>query len=173
MTVKRAVGACLYSTKEANMNAVEILRADHKEALALIEQIDVVEDKSGAVLVGIDSFNKLKDALKINIAIKEHLFYPAMEGFNETRPLIREAYSEHYTIDQLLNQLSTLPWSEGDAQGKLDELKTTIRRHVEKTESLVFPAAERLLSISDLEELGRRMEQMKSGRTVTASGKKK
>lgn len=155
------------------MNAVEILRADHKEALALLEQIDVVDDKKGAVLVSADSFNKLKDALKIHIAINEHVFYPAMEGFNETRSLIREAYSEHYTIDQLLNQLSTLPWNQGDTQGVLAELKTNVKRHVEKMENQVFPIAERLLSKSDLEELGRKMEQMKSGRTVSASGRKK
>ncbi|MEW6209762.1 MAG: hemerythrin domain-containing protein [Acidobacteriota bacterium] len=150
------------------MNAVEILRANHKEVLALI---DVVEGKSGAVLKSDDAFNKLKDVLKTGTAVKEQVFYPAMEGFNEVRPLIREAYSEHYTIDQLLNQLSALP--QGDAQGKLAELKANIRRHVERIENQVLPAAERLLSRSDLEELGRKMEQMKSGRTVTASGKKK
>ncbi len=155
------------------MNAVEFLRADHKEAFALMDQIDVVEDKSGAVLAGIESFNKLREALKVHIAVEEQVFYPALEGFNEIRPVIREAYSEHHTIDHLLDQLSTLPWKEGDAYGKLAEMKTAIRRHIDRIETQVFPIAERLLSRSDLEELGRRMEQMRSGRTVTASGKKK
>lgn len=155
------------------MNAVEILRADHKEVLASIKQIDVVEVKGGASLAGGDSFNRLKDVLKLHVAAKENVFYPAMEGFNETRSLITEAYSEHRVIDQLLNQLSALPSNVNDARGKLTDLKAAINRHVEKIENRVFPAAERLLSRSDLEKLGRIMEQMRSGRTVTASGRKK
>ena len=155
------------------MNAVEVVRADHRDILGLIEQINVVEDEVGEIFVNAESFNKLRSIVRTHMMIEEEIFYPAIEGFNETRSLVREAYNELHMIDQLLNQLSTLPWSEGDAHGKLADLKTAIRRHVDKVEDKILPEAERLLSISDMEELGRRMGQAKSGRTVKAAGRKK
>jgi hemerythrin-like domain-containing protein len=155
------------------MNAVEVVRADHKEILGLMEQINIVEDEVGEIFVNAESFNELRNAVRTHIMIEEEIFYPAIEGFNETRSLVRDAYNEHHMIDQLLNQLSTLPWSEADAHGKLADLKTAISRHVDKVEDKILPEAERLLSISDMEELGRRMGQAKSGRAVTAAGRKK
>src|ERR1051326_458076 len=143
------------------MNAIKLLTEDHKEAMSLIEQLENADNQTGTNPIQTEVFNKLKTALTIHTNIEEQVFYPAMEKFEETRDMIREAYREHQEVDRLLNEMSALSPHQEEFQDKLSELKDSIEHHVDEEENDLFPQAEELCGQSRLEEMGRQMEQIK------------
>lgn len=147
------------------MTATEILKSDHKEAMGFIERLESVIGGSGAGGSKEELFGKLRDALKLHTKEEEQVFYPALENFDETRDLIKESYEEHRQVDRLLAEMNP---AAGDFADKLSELRGDIEHHVDEEEGEMFPKAERLLGQARLQEMGRRMEQMKKGQSATA-----
>jgi hemerythrin-like domain-containing protein len=56
---------------------------------------------------------------------------------------------------------------------KLTELRDSVEHHVEEEENEMFPKAEKVLGESRLQEMGRQMEQMKQGKSATATNRRK
>ncbi len=151
------------------MNAIELLKEDHQMARSLITELETADDQAGTDPTQTETFNKLQQALKLHTRMEEELFYPALEGFAETKDLVGEAYQEHDQVDQLLAQLSALAPNEEDFQDTLTELRADIEHHVEEEENEMFPQAEELLGQSRLEEMGRQMQAMKDNTQQVAA----
>ena len=147
------------------MTATEILKQGHREAIGLFERLEGTGEASGAGGSKDELFNQLKGALKLHTKLEEQIFYPALENFDETRDLIKESYREHQKVEQLLAEINP---AAGDFADKLSELRGNIEHHVEEEEGEMFPKAERLLGGARLQEMGRRMEQMKKGQSAAA-----
>lgn len=144
------------------MNATELLKNDHKEALAIVEQLENGGDGAPDMAL----FNQLRSALKLHTKLEEKFLYPALQNFDETRDQVEEAYEEHKEVDELLARMST-PGEDWNDQ--LDELKDDLEHHIEEEENDMFPKAQSLLGQSQLEEMGRQMEEMKQqGKAATA-----
>ncbi|HYE64053.1 MAG TPA: hemerythrin domain-containing protein [Pyrinomonadaceae bacterium] len=144
------------------MNAIELLKKDHAEAMNMIEQIESVENGTPTGDAGMSTFNRLKEALTLHTRMEEQIFYPALENHDATRDLISESYEEHRRVDGLLNELS----APGDQwENQLGELKESISHHVDEEENRLFPQAERILGQDRLQEMGRRMDEMKGGQS--------
>jgi len=159
------------------MNAIEILKEDHKEALELIEQLENVGGSLDAAEGGVEFaptnlFKQLKSALTLHTQLEEQVFYPAMREFEETRDLIPVAIEEHQTVDQILEEMSTLTTLDDDFQEKLEELKENLEHHMSEEEDEMFPKAEELCGKKRLDEMGRQMQQIKLGRSKGATGKR-
>jgi hemerythrin-like domain-containing protein len=158
------------------MNAIELLMKDHRQALALVDellgadldQLETADEETTAVTSNEDLFRRLRNALTVHTQIEEHLFYPALEGFQETREIVGEAYKEHQAVDQLLEEISELSPGEEWAE-RIEELRANLEPHIEEEENEMFPLAEELLGADRLNELGRRMEEMKGGPQLSAS----
>jgi iron-sulfur cluster repair protein YtfE (RIC family) len=162
--------------KEISMNAIELLKEDHREALELIEQLENLEgsldaDEGGVEFAPTELFNQLKSALTLHTRVEEQVFYPAMREFEETRDLIVEAIEEHQTVDQILEEMSMLSSDDGDFQEKLEELKENLEQHMSEEEDEIFPKAEDLCGQKRLDEMGRQMQQIKLGRSKGASSR--
>jgi hemerythrin superfamily protein len=147
------------------MTATEILKQDHREAMGLFERLEGTGEASGPGGSKDELFNQLKGALTLHTKLEEQIFYPALEDFDETRDLIEEAHREHRKVDQLLAETNP---AAGDFTGKLSELRRNVEAHVEEEEGEMFPKAEQLLGQPRLQEMGRRMEELKRGRAATA-----
>ena len=144
------------------MNATELLKNDHKEALAIIEQLESAGDGAPDMTL----FNQLKNALTLHTKLEEKFLYPALQNFDETRDQVEESYEEHREVDELLAKMST-PGEEWNDQ--LDELKDDLEHHIDEEENEMFPKAQTLLGQTRLEEMGRQMQQMKQqGKAATA-----
>lgn len=143
------------------MTAIELLKNDHAEAASMMDELE----GAGGASAGRETFDRLKGALTLHTKLEEQIFYPALEEFDETRDLIQRAYDEHRQVDELLSRLGG---QRGDWEGDLRELRGAVERHVDEEENGLFPKAERLLGESRLQEMGRRMEEMKRGRAATA-----
>jgi hemerythrin-like domain-containing protein len=152
------------------MNALELLMEDHQKVLRLIEELEAVDEKVGTDPTDIETFNKLHQALRVHTEIEEKVFYPAIEEFDVTRQIVEVAHQEHDGIDQLLSHLTTLAPNEIDFQEALAELRNNLEHHMQEEEGILFPSAEELFDEVKLDELGRRMEEMKNNRkTATAA----
>jgi iron-sulfur cluster repair protein YtfE (RIC family) len=156
------------------MNAIELLKEDHREALELIEQLENIDgsldaDEGGIEFAPTDLFTQLKSALTMHTQVEEQVFYPAMREFEETRDLIVEAVEEHQVVDQILEEMSMLSSDEDEFQEKLEELRENLEHHMDEEENEMFPKAEELCGQKRLDEMGRQMQQIKLGRSKSAT----
>ncbi|MGA9770512.1 MAG: hemerythrin domain-containing protein [Blastocatellia bacterium] len=150
------------------MNAIEILKKDHKEASDLMDQIEIADkgDRSAK-----DLFNQLNQALTLHTQIEEQIFYPALKQHEETKDLIPEAVEEHQEVKDILAEMTTLSPADDEFMDKLTELREGVDHHVEEEETEMFPKAEKTLGQSRLEELGRQLNEMKQTRSATATNR--
>jgi hemerythrin-like domain-containing protein len=156
------------------MNTIELLKQDHQEVIDFIDQLEKADDKTGTDPTDTEIFNKLNQALKLHSRIEEEIFYPALEEFDETKALIKEAYREHETVDYLLAQLSTFAPNQMEFQELLAELRSSTERHIQKEENDLFFKAEELCEPDKLEQMSRLMEEIRTDtRTVIETMKDK
>jgi len=163
------------------MNAIELLKQDHQEALSVLDELEIAEEELDETesAQGQQSFTRLHSLLKVHTRIEEEIFYPALEQFSETRELVRDAFREHEQMDELLTQLAGLDPVEEEFQELLSELRDSLDQHIEEEEGELFPKAEEVCGQARLNELGQQMEQLKrysSGQATgraAASGKKR
>ena len=148
------------------MNAIELLMQDHKEASSMMDQLEMADkgDRSAK-----DTFVQLKEALTLHTQMEEQIFYPALKNFDETRDMIPESFEEHQEVKDLLEEMTSINPGSDEFMDKLTELRDAIEHHVEEEEGEMFPNAEKLLGQSRLQEMGRQMQQMKLGKTSTAT----
>jgi hemerythrin superfamily protein len=152
------------------MNVIELLKNDHQEASSLMEQIELADkgDRSAKEL-----FTQLKQALTLHTQVEEQIFYPALKSFEETKDMVPEALEEHQEVDELLAEMTALSPGNDEFMDKLTELRDSVEHHVEEEENEMFPKAEKVLGESRLQEMGRQMQQMKEGKSATATSKRK
>jgi hemerythrin superfamily protein len=148
------------------MNAIDLLMNDHKEASGLMEQIELADkgDRSAKEL-----FTQLKQALTLHTQMEEQIFYPALRSFDETKDMIPEAFEEHQEVKDLLAEMAALSPGNDEFMDKLTELRESVDHHVEEEENEMFPKAKKALGNTRLQEMGRQMEQMKQGKSATAT----
>jgi hemerythrin superfamily protein len=116
------------------MNAVALLRTDHKTALGFIpEDGSAGEDEIDELL------DQLQRTLKLHTSAEAEVFYPALARFDEAAGAVEEAYLDNYAIDSVLDELSKLPSSAPRFRAKMKELKRCFERHVEGVEKRLFP----------------------------------
>lgn len=161
------------------MDAIELLTKDHQEATLLLDelesadfdQLETADENTPAVRGHQDTFRKLKNALTMHTQLEEQIFYPALEGFDETRALVEEAYQEHQGVDDLLEELTALNPTDEDWAEKIEELRASLDHHITEEENEMFPKAEEIIGQSELEKLGDQMEQMKNRGAAATAGR--
>jgi hemerythrin-like domain-containing protein len=153
------------------MNVIELLKQDHQEASGLMDELETAD--KGSMNTTRQVFTQLKDALTLHTQIEEQIFYPALEQHEETREMVGEAHTEHDEVKEMLAEMTTMSPGSDEFMDKLTELRDSVEHHVEEEENEMFPKAERVLGESRLQEMGRQMEQMKQGKSATASPRRK
>jgi hemerythrin-like domain-containing protein len=68
--------------------------------------------------------------------------------------------------------MQTLDPGNDEFMDKLTELRDSVEHHVEEEESELFPKSQKVLGQARLEEMGRQMEQMKTGKSATATNRR-
>jgi iron-sulfur cluster repair protein YtfE (RIC family) len=156
------------------MNAIELLKKDHQEALGLIGKLESADERPGTDPTDTENFNRLNEALKLHSQIEEEFLYPVMEEIEETRGLVEEAYEEHEKVDELLARLSAKAPKQEEFQGLLAELRSSLENHIQKEEDELFPKVEENLDQGELDDLGARIQELKqSGHAAAAATKRR
>jgi hemerythrin superfamily protein len=152
-----AAGTAVASTilqKEAPMNAIDMLKSQHRQVESLfadIEKARTAEKKE-------ELFTELADRLAIHSTIEEHHFYPAARLGN-AEALVIDSIEEHLAVKRTLSELLDLDADEESFAPKLRLLKAEVELHVKEEEGELFPRAEKLLARDELESLGEAMRE--------------
>jgi len=136
------------------MNAIELLKSQHREVEALFEKIEKARDDAKQ-----DLFEQIADELAVHTAIEEKHFYPATKDAR-TEELLQEAVEEHLAAKRTIADLMEMSSDEPQFDAKVKVLKEQIEHHVEEEEQELFPKVRKVLAKEELEDLGVVMEDM-------------
>lgn len=136
------------------MDALELLKADHKKVKNLFEQ---AEDAEGNQLEEI--CKQIKTELETHAHIEETIFYPAMEKYDDLKEMVEESREEHQEIKTLLEEISA---DTDELESKLEELMETVEHHAEdEEEGEMFPKIIEIVDKQELERIGDQLQQAK------------
>ena len=156
------------------MNAIQLLKQDHKtvrELLAELESTTKRASKRRAELVA-----KLAQEIDVHTRIEEEIFYPAFKEAgdkSDDAKLYFEAKEEHRAAGEMVlpDLLKTAPDSE-EFGGRAKVLKEMIEHHAREEEREMFPRARELFTAAELRDLGERMQERKEALLAGAGAMK-
>ena len=148
------------------MDALELLKQDHKKVKDLFEQIESTEDQKEMRRI----FGEIDSELETHARIEEEVFYPAMQKHQQLKDMVLEAIEEHKEVKTLLREIKNLKSDNEEFESKLSDLMENVEHHAEEEEEeKMFPKVREIVSKSDLEALGQELEQAKGKRQRKAS----
>jgi hemerythrin superfamily protein len=141
------------------MNAVSLLKADHRAILDVLEKLDELEGKSRE-RVKKALVEKLVRDVSMHAAIEEEVFYPAVKsGISGTEPQVMKCLEEHSVIKWELAAISAMNMSDERFAAKLAVLKDALLHHIEEEEEDLFPKVRDAFGIAKLNLMGRALER--------------
>ncbi len=138
------------------MNAIELLKADHKTVDKLFQKVKATEEGEHKEL-----FEKIKQELDAHTHIEEKIFYPRLKEEEKLEDITLEGIEEHHQAKMFLRELANLTEDSEKFEPKLKVLMEDITHHVQEEEGKMFPDVEKVIDSAELEELGKRMEEEK------------
>ena len=144
------------SARSEGMNAIELLKHDHREVEEYFEEYEDLEDDAEKAELSA----KICQALKVHAQIEEELFYPAAREATGDEDLLDEAVVEHAGAKRLIEEIESMEVGEDLYDAKIRVLGEQIKHHVKEEEEKLFPEAER--SDMDLKAVGEELEGRKT-----------
>ncbi|MET0404332.1 MAG: hemerythrin domain-containing protein [Cystobacter sp.] len=142
------------------MNALKLLKQDHRTVEALFKQFEKAGDK--AFKEKREIARKIVKELSIHASIEEQLLYPAARARDERLDDdVLEALEEHHVAKWTLNEIERMSPEDERFDAKVTVLIENIRHHVKEEEQELFPKLERLMGKAELEAIGAALEQAK------------
>ena len=150
-------------TTQPKVDAIAILKADHKTVDALFKAYEKAGD-DGAKKSEIAG--KICDELTVHAAIEEEIFYPegyeASEDDEDDQAMLDEAEVEHEGIKRLVGEIGEA-LEKGDPDDMTDArvkvLSEYVKHHVKEEEEELFPALKK--TDMDMAEVGARLLKLK------------
>ncbi|MFJ2690597.1 hemerythrin domain-containing protein [Pseudomonas sp. NPDC087336] len=145
------------------MNAIDLLKADHERVKGILSQLS--ESTERGLKKRADLLAKLEMEISIHTRLEEDVLYPAYKeaGGKEQDVMYYEAKEEHRTVDSLvLPDLKVTDPSTPEFAGRVKVVKELLEHHIEEEETTMFPQAKKLLGKAALDELGEKMETLKT-----------
>jgi hemerythrin superfamily protein len=146
------------------MNAIELLKEDHKKVRGLLSQLS--ETTKRAEKTRTELLATIAKEIVVHTKIEEEIFYPAFKeaaGEGEDEAMYFEALEEHHAAgDLVLPDLLATDVTSDKFSGRAKVLKEMIEHHAGEEEKEMFPKAKELLGNEMLRELGAKMEARKA-----------
>ena len=139
------------------MDALELLKKDHRKVAELFEQVEATEDEKKHRQL----FEQIKGELETHAHIEEAVMYPAFEKKEELKDMVLEAYEEHKQIKTLLREITALSDGSERLDAKLKVMGENVEHHVDEEENEMFPKVKKLYDREQLEQMGQELEAAK------------
>jgi hemerythrin superfamily protein len=136
------------------MNAIELLKQQHREVERLFESVEGAKGQDEQL----ELFQELASKLVGHDGIEREIFYPACEealGMNEE---LAEALVEHGVVEFSLYQADQAS-GEPDFDAKVSVLKELLAHHIQEEEAQFFPKVQKALGDEKLELLGEELSE--------------
>jgi hemerythrin superfamily protein len=142
------------------MDAITLLRDDHKTVEALFKRFEKAGDRAFAQKR--DIVDRIIEELSVHAAIEEQVFYPvARATVPDSEAIALESLEEHHVVKWLLAELSELEPTHERFDAKVSVLIENVRHHVKEEESDFFPKVRDSLSRTQLADVGATMADAK------------
>src|ERR1700709_1627217 len=134
------------------MDAITLLKDDHKKVEALFKRFEKAGDR--AVVEKRQVVDRIIEELSTHAAIEEQIFYPvARATVPDTEDMALESLEEHHIVKWLLSELEHLDPENERFDAKVTVLIENVRHHVEEEESDFFPKVRHELGRNALADL--------------------
>lgn len=140
-------------------NAIDLLKADHREVEHLFAQFDAADGDAHAQA---ELASRIGQALAIHAELEESLLYPRLlktEKGEEEVDLVCEATVEHGTLHGLIADMNGRDPSDPMVKARVVVLKEYVKHHVREEEKELFPKVEK--SDLDLDAIGAEMQELR------------
>ena len=142
------------------MNAIKLLKDDHKNVEKLFKQFEALGDTAHKRKKQI--IDKVIHELAVHASIEEQLLYPAMRAKgDELEEMALEALEEHHVVKWTLDELRKMKPEHERYDAKMKVLTEMVRHHIEEEEDEAFPKLQKAFDREELEILGEAMNQAK------------
>jgi hemerythrin superfamily protein len=138
------------------MDAIRLLKADHREVEGYFKEYEELEDKREKQALA----DKICLALTVHAKIEEEIFYPAARGEIDDDDLLDEAEVEHASAKQLIAEIKSMKAGDKLFDAKVKVLGEYVHHHVQEEEKEIFP--ETRDADLDLKELGEQLAARKA-----------
>src|ERR687893_243274 len=149
----------LHPPLEGQMDALQLLKADHDKVKKLLTQGDDTTERAEKTRT--ELLATIKQELTVHEDIEETIFYPALKDHPRAKELVLEAYEEHNVVDTVMRELEATPVTDERWAAKFTVMMENIEHHIEEEEGEMFKQARSVFDADELEELGARMEELK------------
>ena len=127
--------------QERGTNIFQLLKQDHQTVTSLIEEIRNADPQNKEFLCG-----RLETELNQHMDIEEKYVYPILLDFEEIAELIQDAYTDHDSIKEILEQMRSQDVGSEEWESNFLALEDAKEDHVDMEENEIFPQAAELLS---------------------------
>jgi hemerythrin superfamily protein len=147
--------------KKRAMRATTILKKDHRLVSGMIATLEITPKFNGMVRKTL--FNQIRNSIMVHSQVEEEIFYPAIKNlmFGGETSKVDEAYRDHQTVKELLNQIAAMDPISEDFGSRIGELKRNIQHHVEEEEGELFQIVNNRMSSEQLDAIGQRIHDRK------------
>ena len=138
------------------MDAVSILKKQHREVAAIFKKAEKAKDAN----MRRELVDLLVTKLEMHAKLEEEIVYPAIREVRNKKAeeMVLEAYEEHAVVKLVLAQLPDVDLEDERFHAKITVLKEMVEHHVEEEEKEMFKLAQKL-GKEELESLGEQMMQ--------------
>jgi hypothetical protein len=139
------------------MNALTMLMDDHDKMKKLLNELESTTERG--IKTRAELFSTIKGELTIHEIIEEEIFYPELRAHPKAKDIVLEGYQEHHVVDLIMKELEECPVDDESWGAKAKVMKENVEHHMEEEEGEMFKQARAVFDRSELEDLGRRMEE--------------
>ena len=148
------------------MDALELLKTDHKTVKELFKKIEASKSAKQQKQL----FEEIKMELETHTHIEETVFYPAVAKYDELKDMVLESLEEHKQVKTLLREMDNLTEDSEKFEPKLKVLMENVEHHAEEEEEAkMFPKVRKLMDAAALDQLGEELEAAKDKQLRKAS----
>lgn len=145
------------ATADKTLDAVKLLKQDHREVEDLFDQFeDAEQDEQG------DIAERVCEMLTVHAQIEEEILYPAAkEAFQdeEDQDLVNEAAVEHASAKELIAKIEAMTPEDEEFKATVKVLSEYIKHHVKEEETEMFPKLKQ--TDLDLKAIGTQLYERK------------
>jgi hemerythrin superfamily protein len=154
------------------MDALSLLKKDHKEVKALFKEFERLSDRAGQKKQPLVA--QICHALTVHARLEEELVYPVLKALRSQgiKDLVAEAAEEHRVAKTLIADLTALALDDEQYEAKVTVLGEYVQHHVKEEEQELFPKAHKHLSKARLAELGEALAARRQELTPEGDPKK-
>jgi hemerythrin superfamily protein len=142
------------SAQRKDLDAIAMLKADHRQVEEWFSQFDKTHDQSKKQQLATD----ICVALTVHTRIEEEIFYPAFIETTGDKDTHHEAIVEHAAAKKLIAEIRGMSAADDYFNAKVTVLSEMIKHHVKEEEQPGGMFAEARKSDMDLQLLGEQLD---------------